>query len=75
MKPWMIEERLAEGSSGHIRYFTCNTLSKLVEDHGFNIKKITSDAVKLGRIVLVRLGNIIPNWGLHIIIRVEKTTN
>jgi hypothetical protein len=45
---------------------------KIVEDHGFNVKQITSDAVKLGKIVLVKLGRIIPSFGVHIIIHAEK---
>jgi len=71
-KPWMIEERIARDYAGHIRYYTVDTLRKLIEEHHFVVEKVTSEGVKLWRMFSSKLGEIIPTLGLHIIICAKR---
>jgi len=71
-KPWMIEERLREEYAGHIRHFTVSTLEDTMRDHGLAVNRVTSDGIKLGRIVSKRLRQVMPRLGLHIIVRAKK---
>lgn len=47
--PWMIENELGNGNSGHMRYFTFNTLEDLLTRHKFKVIEKNSDILHLGR--------------------------
>ncbi len=45
--PWTIETELTPESSGHIRYFTYNTLDRLLTKYGFRLKEAQADVLSL----------------------------
>lgn len=46
--PWMIENEIAPPNSGHMRYFTFDTLDKLLQRNGFTVNKKTADVLNIG---------------------------
>lgn len=68
--PWMIENEVSVHNSGHIRYFTPETLSALLRRHKFTIDKLSTDTVGFGaHLSFPLLDTIIPSWGRIIIIK------
>lgn len=62
-------------SSGHIRYFTHETIKKLLGKRGFKIEKIESDAINIspsGKINLKYFAKLFPRLGQSIIILANK---
>ena len=46
--PWMIENEITPPNSGHIRYFTFDSLTKLLQKHKFMVKKRSADVLNIG---------------------------
>lgn len=71
--PWMIETNFDPKNAGHLRYFTHQTLTKLLNLHGFKVIKSLSDSVGLGtEFTLPWLADFIPEFGRTIIIMARK---
>jgi len=67
----LIETSLTQGS-GHIRYFTINSLQKLLEKHDFKIIIFTSDTINFtnnGQFQSQVLAKIFPNFGARLIVK------
>lgn len=52
--PWMMENELLSQSAGHIRYFTFDTLAKIVGKYGFSLDFQTCDVLHLGNVILLK---------------------
>ncbi len=71
--PWMIENDVLPGKSGHIRYFTLDELKILLERNGFSIADVTTDTVGVGtNLSIPILPNFFPRLGRSLIIRAVK---
>lgn len=71
-KPWMIENDILPGKSGHIRYFTFEELQKLLSRCGFRIKNFTADSVGVDQTTLPYLATLFPSLGRILIVKAEK---
>ena len=71
-KPWMIENRVLPHSAGHVRYFTVKEIRKLLEDHNFEVKLITTNFIKLKNVVFERISKLFPQLGHSIIVVAER---
>jgi len=74
----LIETTARGGDAGHIRYFTFNTLERLLKDNNFVITNYTSDCVNFDRNGLIRsslLSDIFPKLGRTLIIKATKLTD
>jgi hypothetical protein len=63
------------GSVGHIRYFTKNSLKRLLQKHNFKISDEKSDCINFsnsGKIRSSVLANIFPGLGASIIVVAEQ---
>ena len=73
----LLETRLGENNSGHIRYFTFKTLIKLLERHHFKITDKFSTVVNFdnqGRYQSRIVAMLFPTLGSTIIIKVVKNS-
>jgi len=71
--PWMIENRTIGIKAGHIRYFTFDTLTELLEDNGFEVQIKCTDIVGMGKSVHIPLlDKIIPSLGRIVFIKAVK---
>ena len=70
--PWMIENDILPGKSGHIRYFTPSSLKDLIHRHGFKVIECTTDSVGLYQMTLPLMDKVLPNLGRIIIIKAQK---
>jgi 2-polyprenyl-3-methyl-5-hydroxy-6-metoxy-1,4-benzoquinol methylase len=71
--PLMVETNFDPKNAGHLRYFTHQTLAKLLDLHGFKVIESLSDSVGLGtKFTLPLLADIIPELGRTIIIQAKK---
>ncbi|VVB60055.1 Ubiquinone biosynthesis O-methyltransferase [uncultured archaeon] len=66
-----------EKGAGHIRYFTINSLEKLLNRNGFFIEIWKTDFITLHKLKLVTLGRMLPSFGYELIVKakVEKTSD
>ena len=60
-------------SVGHIRYFTFNTLKKLLERNNFEAVLATSDYITFNKFRSKKLAKILPTLGFSIVIKAQKT--
>jgi len=60
-----------ELNPGHVRYFTLQTLTELLQKYGFNVEKVTGSDI-LGN---KKLGNMFPTLSYHLILRATKVKN
>jgi 2-polyprenyl-3-methyl-5-hydroxy-6-metoxy-1,4-benzoquinol methylase len=51
--PWMIENILDKDAAGHIRYFTFDSLSAILEERGFAVKECSTNAIQVGKYNIV----------------------
>jgi 2-polyprenyl-3-methyl-5-hydroxy-6-metoxy-1,4-benzoquinol methylase len=71
--PWMIENDVLPGRSGHIRYFTLDELQILLERNGFFVEEVTTDTVGVGiNLSIPILPKFFPRLGRSLIIRAVK---
>lgn len=71
--PWMIETNFDPKNAGHLRYFTHQTLTKLLNLHGFKVVESLSDSVGIGtKFTLPFLADFIPEFGRTIILLAQK---
>ena len=71
--PWMIENGLEGQRSGHIRYFTIQTLTELLTKNGFLMERISSDSFGFGQSLIVPfLNEIFPQLGRVLIVCCHK---
>lgn len=73
--PWMMENELTPSSAGHIRYFTFDTLNKLLKKYGFITEKKAIDVINFGSRFFVDidfLNKTFLSFGREIIIRARK---
>ena len=62
-------------TAGHIRYFTFNSLNKLISDNHFQLKSYSSDIINLNNTGTLRskiLGQVFPHLGQSIICVYQK---
>lgn len=59
-------------ASGHIRYFTFETLKILLERNGFKVVEKTSDVLLIKSLRSYRLAKLLPTFGWSIIIKAQK---
>lgn len=57
---------------GHVRYFTKNSLIKLLRAYRFNVLEITSDCFNFGPIKSVFLAKLFPCLSWRLIVKAEK---
>lgn len=72
----LTEISLKKTNAGHIRYFTFTSLSKLLNDNGFEVIDKKSTRVNFdinGKLSSAFLANIFPTFGSTIIVKVRKT--
>jgi 2-polyprenyl-3-methyl-5-hydroxy-6-metoxy-1,4-benzoquinol methylase len=67
--PWMVENDLLPGRSGHIRYFTYLEIVKLLNRHGFKVTNFTTDSVGINNITIPLLGKLFPTFGRILIVK------
>lgn len=70
--PWMIENDLLPGKSGHIRYFTLAELEKLLNRRGFSVSSFTTDSFGVENITVPFLDKLFPTLGRILIVKAEK---
>ena len=70
--PWMIENDLLPGKSGHIRYFTYSELEKILIRHSFSIETFTTDSVGLNTVTIPYLDSFFPELGRILILKTRK---
>lgn len=61
-----------EDSSGHIRYYTFSSLTKLLSNYNFKIEKEDSDFILFNRFRFPNLVNMFKSLGWTIIVKVRK---
>jgi methionine biosynthesis protein MetW len=72
----IIETTARINDAGHIRYFTFNSLNKLLKENGFKITNFVSDCVNFnisGSVKSSLLSHIYPKIGRSLIIKAIKT--
>lgn len=69
--PWMIENLLEDNAAGHIRYFTFDTLSAILEDRKFLVASCSTNAIQVGKINLSNrlIRNHLYKFGSTIIVK------
>lgn len=72
--PWMIENDIQPGRSGHIRYYNFFEIQKLLTRQKFKITDFRTDSIGLGSLNLPLLGNFLPNFGRILIIKAQKNS-
>ncbi|GMR04542.1 MAG: hypothetical protein BMS9Abin23_0440 [Thermodesulfobacteriota bacterium] len=73
----LLETTLRERDAGHIRYFTRGCLKKLLEEHGFEVTRFTSETVNFdggGRFRSALLARIFPTLGRSLIMKAKKNS-
>lgn len=71
--PWMIENDVLPGKSGHIRYFTLDELRNLLERNRFMISEVTTDTVGVSAgISIPFLPRLFPRLGRSLIVKAIK---
>ena len=70
--PWMVENDLLPGKSGHIRYFTYSELEKILIRHSFSIETFTTDSVGLNTVTIPYLDSFFPELGRILILKTRK---
>ncbi|MFA6963230.1 MAG: methyltransferase domain-containing protein [Patescibacteria group bacterium] len=71
--PWMIENILEKDSAGHIRYFTFDSLEKVLEDRGFTVEQCATNVIQLNKYNLTgSLADLFYKLGSNIIIKCRK---
>lgn len=70
--PWMIENDILPGKSGHIRYFTPTELKKLLDRQGFKNVEFTTDYVGINNLKIPFFDKLFPQLGRIIIVKVSK---
>jgi len=71
--PWMIENGIEGIKSGHIRYFTKETLTELLHTNGFKVEVLTCDSLGLGREMNIPFfDELLPQFGHVLIVRARK---
>lgn len=70
--PWMIENDILPGKSGHIRYFTYDELKKLLDRHGFKIISFKTDSIGIAHFTIPLIDKIFPNFGRILIVKAQK---
>jgi 2-polyprenyl-3-methyl-5-hydroxy-6-metoxy-1,4-benzoquinol methylase len=71
--PWMIENDVLPGRSGHIRYFTLDELIILLDRNGFKIDEVVTDTVGIGpNMSIPFISQIFPRLGRSLIIKASK---
>jgi len=71
----LLETTARAADAGHVRYFTHDTLRKLLEENKFEIEVSCSDCINFnrdGRISSVFLSKVLPRLGRTIIFRARK---
>jgi 2-polyprenyl-3-methyl-5-hydroxy-6-metoxy-1,4-benzoquinol methylase len=71
-KPWMIENDILNGKSGHIRYFTFSELKNLLARQHFQVTTFTTDSVGLDTLTIPLLDRLFPSLGRIIIVQAVK---
>jgi len=71
--PWMIENSIYGEVSGHIRYFTLETLTNLLVRNKFKVTNVTSDSVGLGKTLTIPfIENLFSQFGRILIVKAQK---
>lgn len=71
--PWMIKNGLEGLKSGHIRYFTIQTLTELLTKNGFVVGTMSSDSIGFGQSFTIPfLNNIFPQLGRVLVVVAQK---
>ncbi len=71
--PWMVEDTLGEGTSGHIRYFTPGSLDSLLQATGFKTINFSTDSVGFGpNLSLPFLDLAFPSLGRIIVVKAQR---
>lgn len=70
--PWMVENDLLPGKSGHIRYFTLLELEKILNRHRFRVIVKSTDSVGFGSVSFPFLDKLFPTLGRILIVKAKK---
>lgn len=57
---------------GHVRYFTKTSLTRLLNHHGFEVVKVTSDNINLGGFSSAKLAEMFPTFSWRLIVKAIK---
>ncbi len=70
--PWMIENDILPGKSGHIRYFTYDELVKLLNRQGFKVVAFTTDSIGMQNITVPFIDKFFPRIGRILTSKAQK---
>lgn len=73
--PWMIENEIGGKNAGHLRYFTFNSLDKILLKHNFLLINAMSEAIQLGNNFVIKnkiITKVLCKLGREIIIKYKK---
>lgn len=57
---------------GHVRYFTAESLKKLLESYGFEVEETTSDSLSFGPFASSWLAKLFPSLSWRLIVKAKK---
>lgn len=70
--PWMIENDLYPGKSGHIRYYTFAELKNKLAQNGFQVTNFVTDSVGINTLTIPFIDRLFPTLGRILIVKAKK---